>query len=316
MNNQREIIASFIGYYLDGWADLIEKMGEQTENVENMVYTQLTNRDMPEITINRARIREGFFALLRRNYIITSTSPGARTTIYISMHGKDLYVSWRSFIKTTFNWRLLLVYAIISLSFGLLTAIGNALFRSYKFIQIIFNSQYWDLFTSTFGRWVLYGIILSICGIVILLVLGRFISGDEKSYLSSNNISYLIAIALFLSLFIEGVGQAMSQDLKNLYEQYQMSVLNFTSPLKIMVINALSICILVLVGAIIAGLILRRNLLAFILKEPSLFNAEDITAMNLSVHKSMLRALDLAGIEMKDLRVKSEFKGGRRGEII
>ena len=66
----------------------------------------------------------------------------------------------------------------------------------------------------------------------------------------------------------------------------------------------------------IAGIFLRRNILAFILKEPSLFDQEDITAMSLTVHKTLLHALDMTGIDVSKLRIKGEFKGGRRGENI
>ena len=53
-----------------------------------------------------------------------------------------------------------------------------------------------------------------------------------------------------------------------------------------------------------------------ILKEPSLFDAEDITAMNLSIHKSLLRALDQGGIDSSRLRLKGEFHSGRRRDTV
>ncbi len=64
----------------------------------------------------------------------------------------------------------------------------------------------------------------------------------------------------------------------------------------------------------IAGRILKGNFLAFFFIEPNVFDAEDITAMSLSAHKSLIRALDNTGIDVTKLRLKQNFKGGRRGE--
>jgi hypothetical protein len=66
----------------------------------------------------------------------------------------------------------------------------------------------------------------------------------------------------------------------------------------------------------LVGIIFRRSPLVFLFREPSIFDADDITAMNLSVHKSMLRALDQEGIDSSKLRLKGEFKGGRRQDTI
>jgi len=56
--------------------------------------------------------------------------------------------------------------------------------------------------------------------------------------------------------------------------------------------------------------------LAYFFIEPNVFDAEDITAMSLSVHKSVLRALDSAGIDSSKLRLKQDFKGGRRDQVV
>lgn len=47
-----------------------------------------------------------------------------------------------------------------------------------------------------------------------------------------------------------------------------------------------------------------------------MFDAEDITAMGLSVHKTIIRCLDTAGIDISKLRLKRDFKGGRRDETV
>lgn len=71
---------------------------------------------------------------------------------------------------------------------------------------------------------------------------------------------------------------------------------------------------LLLAGGIIAlaGKILKGSFLAYFFIEPNVFDAEDITAMSLSVHKSIIRSLDKSGIDVSKLRLKQSFKGGRK----
>jgi hypothetical protein len=77
--------------------------------------------------------------------------------------------------------------------------------------------------------------------------------------------------------------------------------------------------IIFILGAIVIGVIsrlIRGNFMAFFFIEPNIFDAEDITAMSLSTHKSILRALDTTGIDITKLRLKRDFKGGRLGETV
>jgi hypothetical protein len=66
----------------------------------------------------------------------------------------------------------------------------------------------------------------------------------------------------------------------------------------------------------VAGRVLRGSAWVFFIIQPNVFDAEDITAMSLSAHKSILRALDGSGIDISKLRLKQTFKGGRRGEEV
>ena len=82
-----------LGYFLDGWADLIEGMSAKAEEVRKKVYDDLIARDMPEISTS---ITEGYASLStkdhdRRIYVLSKTYPGASTSLYIGKHGKDLY---------------------------------------------------------------------------------------------------------------------------------------------------------------------------------------------------------------------------------
>lgn len=66
----------------------------------------------------------------------------------------------------------------------------------------------------------------------------------------------------------------------------------------------------------IAGRVIKGSFLAYFFVEPNIFDAEDITAMSLAAHYSILRALDKAGIDTSQLRIKQKFTGGRRGEDV
>ena len=315
MGNKREIIATVLGYYLDGWADLIENIGKKTEDIKEEVHKQLIEREMPEINVERVTIREGFLAINSRSYTITTTSPGATTAINISKHGNDLFVSWRSYIKVVFNWQLIGIYVVAALILSLLFWLLRTFIVTYELSRLILGSQQWNLATEALGKWFLYAFVIIACGIVILIVAGRIIKQNERAYLTSNNVVIVVIVALVFSLLVENLSLTLGKEIKQIYNLYKAYKDPIFAPLTFIVSTAFSIFIGILLGAMVVGLILRRNLLAFILKEPSIFDADDIIAMNLSVHKSMLRALDSAGIDVDKLRLKIVFKS-RRGEEI
>ncbi|MCB8951641.1 MAG: zinc-ribbon domain-containing protein [Ardenticatenales bacterium] len=66
----------------------------------------------------------------------------------------------------------------------------------------------------------------------------------------------------------------------------------------------------------IAGLIFKRSFMAFYQHQYNHFRADDIAAMTLAVHKSILEVLDEVGINTALVRKKDEFRGGQRERII
>lgn len=205
-----------LGYFLDGWADIIEGMGEKVETVRANVLNELHNREMPEIQVSKMTGIVSVASNQRRPYLITTTAPGATTAINISKHGKDLFVSWKTFIRPVINQ------------------------------SVIF---------ATLGICILLGIIINV--------------GGGPSFSFGGWISSTILLAILAGLIL-GFG----------------------------------------------GRIFKGSFLAFFFVEPNIFDADDITAMGLSTHKSILRALDGAGIDVSKLRLKQEFKGGRRDEVV
>lgn len=199
-----------LGYYLDGWADLVEDKGGQAAQIRTTVRTILNERNMPQVLVTSQKPNVGGEF---RDYEATGTYPGATTTVYVGDHGKDLYVAWRTFIKPVLNQTVIMIILGVSGLLGL-------------FAWTSFDSFLWGFVTFLF-------------------------------------------IAMLAAAFVAFLGR-----------------------------------------------VLKGNQVAFFFIEPSLFDADDITAMSLAVHKSLLRALDKEGIDVKQLRLKQSFKGGRREEDI
>lgn len=204
-----------LGYFLDGWADLVEGMGEKAKEVRDALVTGLKEREMPEVYTNEITGIVGLVGGGHRAYTINQTAPGASTIVYIGQHGKDLYVSWRTFIKPVLN--LLVI-----------------------------------------------GIILGVA-----IILGIIASHPDYGFSLTN---FMLTFFLFSAL---GFGSVA-----------------------------------------FAGKIMRGSTLAYFFIEANIFDAEDITAMSLSTHKTLLRSLDTSGIDVSKLRLKQTFKGGRRDEEI
>jgi hypothetical protein len=66
----------------------------------------------------------------------------------------------------------------------------------------------------------------------------------------------------------------------------------------------------------LAGKVVRGNWLGFFIKSLTPFDIDDITAMSLAVHHSLLEAADSVGISATLLRPKETFRGGRRDRLI
>jgi hypothetical protein len=66
----------------------------------------------------------------------------------------------------------------------------------------------------------------------------------------------------------------------------------------------------------LAGLVLKRSFWAFFREEYNHFRADDITAMTLAVHHSIIEGLDSIGVDQALVRPKEQFRAGRRERII
>ena len=127
MNSMKKITTSLLGTYLDGWADLIEGMGSKSEAVKDGLILQLKERNMPDVAVEEVTAKPGVFVSDYRNYTITTTFPGATTTIFVGAHGQDLYTSWRTYLQPPVNWKLLKFVAILITALVLLGSIPSGM---------------------------------------------------------------------------------------------------------------------------------------------------------------------------------------------
>ncbi|MCH7662830.1 MAG: hypothetical protein IH859_03055 [Chloroflexi bacterium] len=233
----RKVNVNKLGLYLDGWADLVEGMGKKVELVKDQVHQLLTDRHMPDVQVEKIT---GVVGLIsdKREYSITTTQPGATTTIFVGEHGKDLFIAWHTYLRPVLNYRLLLVML------GIATVLG---------------------------------------------------------------------LCQGLAIFVPGMGAAESDF---------VTEFNLFGPITVLILSGS--CFAVVTFAIfaveasillVAGYFLKSSPLGFFFIEPNVFDADDITAMSLSVHKSVLKALDKVGIDSALLRRKEEFRR-KRGETI
>ena len=195
-----------LGVFLDGWADIAEGIGERVEEVQNIIHQSLLERDMPEVKVEAVRVTAGMLSE-KRHYLVTSTYPGITTTIRAGRYGKDLFVTWSTYIKPVFNWKIL----------------GGILGVAFLFALI---DGGWSSIFTFFG---IFGL-------------------------------------LFITLSL-------------------------------------------------VGLFVYRDPLWVVIVQPTIFDADDLVAMSLAAHKSILKALDQVGVDIALLRAKQDYHRKRSEEV-
>ncbi|HEY9078073.1 MAG TPA: hypothetical protein VIO61_16170 [Anaerolineaceae bacterium] len=282
--------------------------------VKNGFLTHLTSRHMPDVKIENAEINNDLLSKNFRTYSITTISPGVTTITYIAKHGSDLFASWRSFIRPTINWKLMEKYAYIAVILGMIYSLLLSILDQIRIVSMVFSYvKSNNAFINAFVAWILYGL-----GIFLIELLILTIYRNIRKNISVNmgcSVPILIIIALGIALFFN-TGKILFPAVKTIFTM--TSTPFFTGIF--MLIQGIGAAFSVFTGIIIltmpVGFVTKRNLFAFILNEPGIFDVEDILGMNLSVHKSLLRALDEAGIKSSTLRTKQDFKSGHHNEKV
>lgn len=116
-SSRKKINLNRIGYYLDGWADIVEGKGDLAPEVQENLLLDLKDREMP---VNSLEIKNGFLNKFseRREFIVANIYPEINTLITINKQGKDLFVAWRTWLAPRLNIPLLKWMLFISLFIG------------------------------------------------------------------------------------------------------------------------------------------------------------------------------------------------------
>lgn len=315
MDEQKELISWKFGMYYGGWADLIEDKGELAEAVSSDLIKILNERKMPDVQIgNRITVRAGYFDDERRTLTITKTYPGVSTLVNITQHGKDLFTSWNCYYQPQLNWKLIGVYAAISISLVMIWGILLTIWGIINITKRFFYSGLGDSLMKDIGNLLLYGAGIFIIEVILLAIISRMVSRNFRTYFSDNSKSVMAVLALLGAFAVNGIGSKIFSGVGEVHSYYSMGLQGFGVPGAFFIPAMLGNFTVILFLAGFAGGAMRGNLFSFILKEPNVFDLDDITAMNYSIHKSILRALDNHQIDTSKLRSISEPRGRGRNE--
>ncbi|MFC2054843.1 hypothetical protein ACFLV7_11210 [Chloroflexota bacterium] len=313
MENNRLINAKKLGDYLDGWADLIEGMGSVAEDVQTELLKQLNERDMPEVKVESVMLKPNTDSKDRRSYLITTRMPGATTTIYTGKHGNDLFTAWRTYIKAPINRDVFINSAAIPFMLMIIGAIVLILLE-------ISYPKLFNLLVSSFKAQVTESSFLFLVSAIPLIIF-IFIAYKIKPTIFSSNewlgcVLGPILFLVFLISIIFSINTDITEKSMSAWESlfdYLISIINTIIPSDSRILGAfIGNYLTILFFVALFGFFTKLNFLYYFKIHPTLFDEEDITAMSLTVHKSLLRALDNSGIDISKLRIKQSFKGGQK----
>jgi hypothetical protein len=159
--------------------------------------------------------------------------------------------------------------------------------------------------------------VLFIGGYILIRLFKELLDFLISTYKEKNkSIFYTIVSIIFFGYIVFFKWTIVGVDLSNMFSyiwrELQYGLYSFSYGLRLFAGFFVGVIILLILG----GLFFKRSLLFYLLVQPNQFDVEDISAMSLAVHKSILRVLDDSGIDISQLRIKEKFTGGRKGEDI
>jgi ribosomal protein L40E len=275
-----------MGRILDSWADIIDDAGDKEESVKTAFDQELEHREIPNVNNYRGTLSTGGLTGKRRPYHIVRSHTGTIIAVYITRFGRDLYVAWDEFVRRVVKF----------LNIGIMAGIATILTVLSILPLLVLAPDAVD-FSLNLG-WTIARIFLWMV-IIVLVAAGAGLNlrgnyfaffvkdvGHYQQVVQWQNIIVMFCIAMVLALF----------------GMYVVGIF----------LNFIIICLV----AFIIGRIFRGSFLAFFAEELDHFAADDATATKLMVHKSLLSAIDAAGLNTSLLRSKDTFKGGQRERII
>lgn len=292
-----------LGHFLDGWAHLVEGEGDSAQVVRDNLIHRLHDREMSGVGIASisATTKSGK-SEPERPYIVTSKYPGFTTAIYIDSHGKDLYVSWKTYLKPPIS------IGFVSFAIGAAIYIGIVVNTLLRISQgALFRSPIPEgKFMVTLGVSIVELIIFWAWAYPVLeLIFG--ISGEFRPSTKKKIVGILL-IPLFFPIraLINWITLTFTPPAPP-----SVAYENFNR-IPVYVLTILILAILLLIYKVWQG----KTLSELLFDVPTIFDADDAIAMSLSVHKSLLHALDQEGIDTSQLRLYNKTTQGRIGESV
>ena len=275
-----------LGILLKEWADLVEGQTGKAQAVQDQLATNLKTRNMPEVKVEKVQWKMGDKEAVRLG-MRTTKAAGYTSVIFVRDHGQDLYVSWRLYQRQVVNWTNIVVFA------GIVAPLVSAVIAWRGLLGWVIG----------FILWLAVALILGVgAGLLAYKGLRREIPIPNVSAQTNEILNVVIGIASPIIALI-----VLTQVL---------SIPRFPGVPPGFVAIYAAIIALGLVGALIGGVVTDGNPLAYIFHITTVFDADDSLAMILSVHKSLLHALDQVGIDTSQLRLPNETIEGRVGEFV
>ena len=279
-----------LGRFLGGWSHLIEDKGDRAAAVRDTLSQDLRDRRIPSVSIQSVNGVSSNWGSTRP-YILTTVPnfPKASTIIYVEAYGKDLYVSWKTFQEQTISWLLL-----------------QSLFVTPLVLFLIIDSV-----EKAFSHGILYGLVnllylITQIGWIIALIITvfslYFVIDDFRHKRHDNTAQQWLLASSLLTVFLYLTSVWLGDNFPT--EEGG----SLAAPL---------IAIMLSVFFMWFGWNAAKALgVSYLYENPSLFDADDTIAVSLSVHKSLLHALDQVGIDTSQLRLHNETTQGRIGESV
>ena len=293
-----------LGHFLDGWAHLVEGEGNSAQVVRDNLIQRLHDREMSGIGIaSISAIPKSGKPEPERPYIVTSKYPGFTTAIYIDSHGKDLYVSWKTYLKPPIAIENVFIAIASAIFIGIVVNILLRISQGAFFRNPIPEGK----FLLTLGVSIVELIIFWAWAYPVLeLIFG--ISGEFRPSTKKKIVGILL-IPLFFPIraLINWITLTFTPPAPSPSVAYE----NFNR-IPVYVLTILIFAILLLIYKVWQG----KTLSELLFDVPTIFDADDAIAMSLSVHKSLLHALDQVGIDTSQLRLHNQTTQGRIGESV
>ena len=279
-----------LGYRIDGWADTVVGMADHAPKMIASLVEDLPTHFRPSVNALSTRLGMSGVSTLAKGIDIPVAPMGvvrvaqsvpkavtALPRLILRIFGVKIIGKQRDYL-----FAVTTPGAIVGI---MITGAGNDLYMA------------WDLFL----RRVWNEVVIGLLGVIAVLIgfVGAYFGyaaarSPFTSYLSAGYSGYY------------GYGQPASPS--------PMTV--FWGVVGGFVVFAFWTFIWLFVAGAILGWIFKRDPLGFFRKEIDLFEAHDVQSMALSVHKSLMRAADRAGIDQKLLREKRDFVTGRDRRVI